>query len=218
MRFGLVTIALLMQFFLGAPASAVDWKNSGRSALSGNPYLAYGYNPRSGLTTGYLAAFRIGPGRTDECKLVFRRDVNGIAVKYLEETWVPGPEGRFDRRAAIVMQDDEPVLKFPKTSLGGDCDWILPFNVGPHVFDTSDEVAVKMNVPDKGNWIGVYVISAKRAWFHAQPNDISVQKSYLIGGDVIFVYDERPDWYFVQYDNGKKKTVGWIKKADTVQP
>ncbi|MCC2971636.1 SH3 domain-containing protein [Massilia sp. IC2-476] len=40
----------------------------------------------------------------------------------------------------------------------------------------------------------------------------------MVRGDVVYVYEERPDWYFVRYDNGKRETMGWIRKSDTVQP
>lgn len=29
-------------------------------------------------------------------------------------------------------------------------------------------------------------------------------------------YDEKPNWYYVKYSNGKSETVGWIRKVDTV--
>lgn len=107
---------------------------------------------------------------------------------------------------------------FPRESLKGDCDWILPFNVGPRVFETSDKVAIAMEVPNVGNWVGVYGIGVKRAKFHSRPDNASVRKEYLVEGDIIYVFDEQPEWYFVQYENGRRKTVGWIRRSDTVQP
>lgn len=200
------------------PIFANDLEHSGRSERSDNPFLAYGYNPKTQVITGYLAAFRTAPGRTDACKLVFKGHPNRLMVKYLEENWVYGDQNQSDANVSITTKNNESFIKIPKIYLGGDCDWILPFKVGPRVVDTPDEVAVTMKVSNVGDWIGVYAISAKQAKVHSRPNSASVRKAYLVEGNVIYVYDEQPDWYFVQYDNGEKKTVGWIRKADTVQP
>jgi hypothetical protein len=197
---------------------AAELDYSGKADISANPFLAYGYNPKTKVISGYLAAFRVAPGRTDECKLVFAGSAERLSVKYLEETWVSTGRSESDNGISLTVERDEPYLKFNKETMGGDCDWILPFNVGRRVSETADEVVVKMRVPSVGDWIGVYVIGAKKARFHREPSNASVSKAYLIGGNVAYVYEEQPDWYFVRYDNGKKITTGWIRKSDTVQP
>lgn len=212
-----VLVAVTIQG-LGFKALALELNYSAKSEMSDNPFLAYGYNPKTKVITGYLAALRTAPGRTDDCKLVFKADGKRLAVKYLEEAWVSKSGNQPDGSAQITTEKGEPFLKFSKASLGGDCDWILPFNVGPLVLDGPDEVAVRMKVSNAGNWIGVYVVNAEQAKFHGQADNASVQKAYVVKGDVIYVFDERPGWYFVRYQNGSRKTVGWIKKTDTVQP
>jgi hypothetical protein len=214
----LCAAVMLMVQCLAISAYAFQLDYSARSNISENPFLAYGYNPRSKVITGYLTALRTAPGRTDECKLVFKGRPNRLSVKYLEHKWVSGGENRDGASVFITTEKGTPSLRFSKNFLGGDCDWILPFNIGPRVSESADEVAVTMKAPNVGSWIGVYAISAKRTHFHSQPEDSSMRKAYLVEGDVIFVYEERPEWYFVQYENGKRKTVGWIRKADTVQP
>lgn len=199
------------------PALASDLTYSARTESWDNPFLAYGYNPKTKLFTGYLAAFRTAPGRTDECKLVFKGNAKRLAIKYLEVTWVYGHENQNDSTGYISNHNNRPLLRLFKTSLGGDCDWILPFKIGPRVSETVDEVAVAMKPSKEGSWIGVYAIGAKRARFHSQPNNASARKVYLIAGDLIYVYHEQRDWYFVQYEKEKRKTIGWIRKADTVQ-
>lgn len=197
---------------------AADLRNSARTDIWEDPFLAYGYNPKTKVITGYLEAFRTAPGRTDACKLVFRGNADRLTVKYRERTWVPGSDSKFGSGVSIKRERGELFLKFSKESLGGDCDWIIPFNVGQRVIDTADEVSVTMTAPRVGNWIGVFAISAKLAKFHSRPDSASVRNAHLVEGDVIYVYEERPDWYFVQFEEGKRKTVGWIKKSDTVQP
>lgn len=202
----------------GFSVFASELEMSGESDKWDNPFLAYGFDPKNKIVTGYLAALRTAPGRTDECKLVFKGKSDRLKVKYLEREWVAASRSESEKSVIVITEKNEPTLKFPRESLGGDCDWILPFTLGSPETETDNTVTVTMRVPNVGSWIGVYVISSRRAIFHAQPNKTSMRKEYLVRGDVIYVYDERPDWYFVQYENGKKKAVGWIKKADTVQP
>jgi len=212
----IIAVMLLVAFqYVGLPANATEIRSSARSDRWDNPFLAYGYNPTTKVLTGYLAVHRTAPGRTDQCRLVFKAYANRIAVKYQGEAWVFESQNETDSGVTIVIEGDEPFLKFLKASLGSECDWILPFVVETHVSDT---VAVSMKVSDVGNWISVYVINAKRANFHTHPDSASVRKSYLVAGDVIYVYDEQPGWYFVRFENEKTKTAGWIRKADTVQP
>jgi hypothetical protein len=219
-RIGSWIIVVLIQC-VGIPAIASELNYSGRSDIWENPFLAYGYNPKTNLITGYLAALRTAPGRTDECKLAFAgnsAETHSLSVKYMAEAGQYKRKNPTDSGVSIALEKSGFHLKFSKKMLGGDCDWILPFVVGPRVSETSDEVIVAMKVPNSGSWVGVYAISAKRAKFHSRPDNASVQKAFLVAGDVIYVYDERPDWYFVQYEEGKRKTVGWIRRSDTVQP
>jgi hypothetical protein len=204
--------------FVGSFALADELSYSAKSEISANPFVAYGYNPKTKVLSGYLAAFRTMPGRTDECKVVFSGNGDNWSVKYHEDIWVPASQTGKNNDFSIATEKNEIYLHFSKESMGGDCEWILPFKVGPRVRETADKVIVTMKVWQSGDWIGVYVIGAKKANFHSEPNNASVRNAYLIEGNVIYVYDERPDWYFVQHDNGKKKTTGWIRKIDTVQP
>jgi len=215
-----IILSLLLIFFpfFYVSVGAMDLNYSAKSDVAENPFVAYGYNPETRIVSGYLAAFRVTPGRTDSCKLVFRGNSNRLDVKFQEETWESASEAESGSKVFITVRNSEIFLDFKKDSLGGDCEWILPFKVGSRVIETNDKVAVTLRAPNRGDWVGVYVISAKKALFHSEPDTASIKKAYLIPGDVIYVIKEKPDWYFVQYDNQKRKTVGWIKKADTVQP
>ncbi|WP_409269394.1 SH3 domain-containing protein [Massilia sp. BHUDP2] len=213
-----ILICLLMAISpcVGICAFTDELDYSAKSDFSDNPFLAYGYNPKTKVISGYLAAFRTAPGRTDECKLVFKGSSDRLLVKYSEETWAS--MGGNDSFVSVAMEKNDPYLKFHRESMGGDCDWILPFKVGKRVHVAGGEVFVSAKVPVIGDWIGVYVINSKRAQFHSGPDSNSLKKGYVVKGDVVYVYDEQPEWYFVRYDNGKKSKSGWIKKLDTVQP
>jgi hypothetical protein len=219
-RITIMIIALLIQFS-DSVATAAELSYSAKSDIWENPFLAYGYNPKTKLLTGYLAALRTAPGRTDECKLAFSRSIktpNALSVRYIGEAEAEKQPVRTSSGVLIVQEKNEFYLRLYKPLLGGDCNWILPFVVGARVRETADDIIIPMKYPNVGNWIGVNVVNAKRAKFHSQPDAALVQKAFLVEGDVIYVYEERPDWYFVRFEEGKKKTIGWIKKSDTVQP
>ena len=212
-------VAMLVHLF-AAPLSAADSNYSGRSDIWENPFLSFGYNPKTDVVTGHLIALRTAPGRTDECKLVFagRSSIkNSFSVKYMEQDEVYERPSQSAASVSIGL-GNEFRLKLLKKDLAGDCDWILPFAGGSRVQESADEITLTMKVPNTGSWIGVYVIKAKRVRFHSQPSNATMQKAFVVAGDVVYVYDERPDWYFVRYEDGKSKTMGWIKKSDTVQP
>lgn len=66
-------------------------------------------------------------------------------------------------------------------------------------------------------WKMVSAVRSKRAYFYSEPDEISKGKAFLVAGDVIRIYEENENWYYVKYQNGKKETAGWIKKSDTIQ-
>lgn len=216
-------LVLLVALLLTQVASthAYQIKQSGRSKTVDSPFVAYGYNPRTRIIAGYLAALRTSPGRTDECKLAFSgnpREKEGFLVTYAGRDAPSVKSKRNKSRAFLVVEQNAPYLKFPKKSLEGECKWILPFVVESKESEDSDEVTVEMPVQHSGNWIAVNVIDAQKAKFHSRPDASAVQKPYLVRGDVIYIYDENSDWYFVKYEERKRKTEGWIRKADTLQP
>ena len=212
-------LAIIQCFF--ASAQAYDLRYSGRTEIWDNPFIAFGYNPATKITTGYLAALRTAPGRTDECKLIFSGGKNGkdeFFAAFIGEHPSTDPSNKRDNRIFLISEKNSSYLKFSRKNLGGDCDWILPFVVETDLSENRDQVLVELNVANAGAWISVYVIGAQKARFYSRPDSSSARKAYLVKGDIIYVYDERPDWYYIKYDEGKTKTEGWIRKSDTLQP
>ena len=66
------------------------------------------------------------------------------------------------------------------------------------------------------NWKLVSGVGSKRAYFHSNPQPKDKKKSFLVAGDPLYIYEEKPEWYFVKYRDGKKETTGWIKKTDAI--
>lgn len=220
MKFSIQLIFVVLLAYFSVPVIANDLKHSGATELWDNPFIAFGYNPKTKITTGYLAALRTAPGRTDACKLIFSSDLNKkneFVVKYLDEKKSHKTPGQVRHTASLVVENNITYLRFLKKDVGGDCDWILPFVVESELSEDSNKIMVEVEAQRGGEWISVYTIAVEKAKFHSQPDSSSEGNAFLVKGDVIYVYDEKPEWYFVKYDEGKKKTEGWIKKSDTLQ-
>ncbi|MBA4055564.1 MAG: hypothetical protein C0490_12690 [Marivirga sp.] len=208
-------------FLLFSFSSAVAGESisSGKNDILDNPNVSVGINRDTGMVTGFLVGLRTAPGRTDECRLVFAgsmKDPNTFSVKYLSEA--DGYSDKGSTSPAVVDKNGGDLqIRMKKDQMGGDCEWILPFADGSRIEESDSEVAVNFGKIIPGDWIGVFVIASKRASFYRTTEQLSVQNSFLIQGDLIYVYDEKPGWYYVKYQGEKKLTTGWIMKKDTVQ-
>lgn len=211
--------ALALLSFSFSPVFASDLSVSGKNAITDNPFVAYGVNPVTEVVTGYLLGLRASPERTNACRFAFAgslKNPSAFTVKYLSE--VDGYEKGGSTSPAVVKNiDGDLLINIKKDQMGGDCEWILPFISEPRVKESRGEVAIHFGNVNQGDWIGVFVIKSERARFYRTTEDSSVQKSFLIQGDYIYVYNEKPGWFFVKYAGRKRETTGWIKKSDTVQ-
>lgn len=213
-----IFILTLLVFSLSS-VDARELLRSGKNGVLDNPFVSFGVNLESGVVTGYLVGLRIAPGRTDECKLVFAghvKEMSAFSVRYISD--VDGYEDGMSKSPAVVTETDGKIhIRMKKDQMGGDCEWILPFIDESRVKDDGDQVTVSLGELIRGDWIGVLAIKSRRAPFYRKAERSSVQDAFLVQGDLIYVYDEKPGWYYVKYQGRKKMTVGWIKKDDTVQ-
>lgn len=79
---------------------------------------------------------------------------------------------------------------------------------------SDNELQFSINEPR--DWKRVSAIRSSKAYFHSAPDRSSAGKAYLVEGDLIYVYEDKRDWYYVKLRNRKKETSGWIKSSDTV--
>jgi hypothetical protein len=200
-------------------ATAVELATSGKNDILENPTIFYGVNRATHVLTGYLVALRKSPGRTDECRFAFSgnlRSPNKFLVKYLSE--IDGYEASGAMSSAVLAgRAGDLFIRIKEEQLGGECEWILPFIGGPRVKESESDVSISFGKILPGDWIGVFAIRSAKARFHGSPDKSSVQNAFLVQGDVIYVYDEKPGWYYVKYQERKKTIIGWVKQSDTVQ-
>jgi len=191
---------------------------SWRTEIYENPYFTVGYDFKYGVVTGYMAALRTAPGETNECKLLFKGDganKGNISVKIANVT--AGQSQSAMLSGQLEIRNNRFQLVVNKSQLPGDCDWLLPFVGYPAVEEKSGQVIVTVLPTISGDWRAVGVIQAKKAYFHQSPDEVTVQKTYLVSGDVLHIYDEKPGWYFVKFQGRKKEVLGWIRVRDTIQ-
>ncbi|MET3117228.1 hypothetical protein AAKU64_001444 [Undibacterium sp. GrIS 1.8] len=201
---------------------AADITSSGKNEIFDNPFIVTGFNPNTNVVTGYVSALRTAPGKTDECKFVFfgqvkNKNVVTVFVKNTLDQSANQTSVLKDIKAELTADLKQEKLTFNKKTLPGDCEWILPFIGEPKVIEEDKQLSIQIDKSTKLDFLGVYVIRSKRTYFHKLPDEGSIEKTFLVNGDLAYVYEEKEDWYYVKFPGRKKETVGWIKKSDTIQ-
>lgn len=208
--------------FLHLFAYADSAIRSSRTDIIDNPFVIIAKNPSHKIITGYVAALRTSPGRTDECKFIFRGQLanNEMADLLIADASISGltadSQGAFSN-GTFMRRGEINTLAVNQAGIPGDCAWILGFIGEPTVIEKGSRFEILFNPEEVGTWLGVNVVRTKRAYFHDQPRAESKGKAFLVKGDIVYIYDERSDWFYVKYQRGKKETIGWIRKSDTVQ-
>lgn len=217
----MVFAAFILSVSLTSYSSPSSWPASGKSDHIANPFVIIGFNPETQLLTGFVSAVRIAPGRTDECSFVFSGDLGRSSKLKLAY----GHRGDSVAEDSIIRQDalldyrrvDSPELRIKKPIADEDCDWILPFVGQPGINESEREISISLAQREGGDWIGVYAIKSERARFHGAPDQNSARKSYVVRGDVIYVYKWEGDWCYAKFEKNGKATQGWLRKSDILR-
>lgn len=69
-----------------------------------------------------------------------------------------------------------------------------------------------------GDWNSLTVVRAKRAYFYSRDNHSTKEKSYVVRGDLLYIYSEKPDWLYVKFAAGNKERKAWVRRSDTLTP
>ena len=215
-------LAFALFFSLHLHAQADNSIKFGRTAIFNNPFVVVAQNPKSKVISGYLEALRTSPGRTDECKFIFRGKplMNNISeLSIVDAVSANLNEGGVNEIAhgTFKKSGDKNFIVVDPANLLGECDWILDFVGRPSVIRVGKQFEISFKIDEISDWIAVSVIRSKRAYFYVKPNGPRKGKAFIVAGDLIYIYDENLNWYFVKFQTGKKETAGWIKKTDTIQ-
>lgn len=194
---------------------------SERSEIFDNPFIATGVDKKTNYLTGYLSGLRTAPGRTDECKFAFSGQIekNNSAVIFIKDA--VRTENKIEPSVAtkgkMTIKNKRKIIVIEKNGLPGNCDLVLSFIGDPVISEANNVLSINFNGGEGGEWQAVHVVAANRAYFYSEPNALTMGKAFLVAGDLIYVYDEKPGWYYVKFQGRKKETVGWIKQSDTIQ-
>lgn len=202
--------------------AASDVRSAKNDYFIDNPFIAIGVNQATHVLTGYFSVLRTAPGRTDECKFVFRgmiapdRKIRlSIKDAVLEnQNDVPQHPTEF---ATLTATDEAVHIDLPKSLALGDCDWLLGWVGGPEILEREGGFDLTVHTKPGQGWIGVAAIRSRRAFFHATPDEGTVRKAFVVAGNVVYVLEEKPGWYRVKFTHAAKETVGWIRASDTLQ-
>jgi hypothetical protein len=218
-----IVVAWSIAFAFTPMAHSENNVNSSRTEIFDNPFFVIAENPQTKLITGYLAALRTAPDRTDACKVFFQGVDGGkgtinISLQDAEPTANMEGIGFLRVNSGLLRREKENYVVSIKTSdVPGNCDWILEFLGEPSVVKRENYLDISIEAKKSGDWTAVRVAKSKRAYFHTTPDIKTKSKSFVIAGDLLYVYKENVDWYFVKYDGAKKQTSGWIRKEDILE-
>lgn len=165
--------------------------------------LTLGLDPQSQELTGYYqngtGMDAEGKGPQFNCTFFLRGKKSGDS--YQVQTWFPGDPTSTKIKGQLKVSGGAIALKL--SELPGGCAMVDP--------DLAKPEGESMTQDATGNWIGIRVISAKRAHFFEDPTAVAPRKTYVVRGDGVRVWEKKPGWVLVDYEGRNK---GWIKTED----
>jgi hypothetical protein len=125
--------------------------------------------------------------------------------KYQVTTWYPGDNEYIKGELRFVLKEGRREIDMRLESEHGGC-----WNVHPFAKNASP---VTLGLIEHGDWIGVKLVSANKAFFHKGPTPQMKGRAYLVKYDPVRVIKVQVGWVEAEY--GAKKVVrGWIKESD----
>lgn len=171
--------------------------------------LLVGVDPQTQTVTGYYQngtgsnADHSGPQFSCVFYLVGKKTGESYAV----QTWFPG-DPKLKKLIGGELrwtagEGKNPALLLKLKELPGGCGMVDP--------DLASPQGEQMLLDTPGQWREVRVVAAKRAHFFENPEAIAPRKSYVVQGDGLRVWEQRPGWVQADFE-GKNK--GWVKEED----
>lgn len=199
------------------------WGGVGEGAHGENGTLIVGINVTTKVLSGYYESSDRSRTINAECRFYFEGKFESKSIVPIRITGVhPGlirEKSEIIEGKAVIQSNSKyyNIVIYPDR-IPPSCDWLysgLPSYVPPPNFKLIN--GLSNSFQKNGSWQAVNVIRSKRAYFYRQPTETSKEKKFLVAGDLIYIYEENPDWYYAKYQGERKDTSGWIKRADTVQ-
>ncbi|MFO1463278.1 MAG: hypothetical protein U1F66_05840 [bacterium] len=199
-------------FVLALSCLAPDLRAAGSAAPASGVYgeLTLGYDPQSQTLSGYYqngtGQDASGQGPLFSCifALLGKRQGEGFAV----QTWFPGEgkaqqviSGRLQFLAGAGAEPGSVRLKLDEEP--GGCGMVDP--------DLAKAEGSQRTLDTPGSWTAVRVVSAKRAHFYGSPEAVAPRKTYVVRGDGLRVWEQKPGWVLAEFEGRNR---GWIQEKD----
>jgi hypothetical protein len=190
-----VAIFLLSMFC--SPVSAADTPTSGR-------YGPLSIAIQDGTAYGVFFETRVGNG-TDSapqfsCIFLLQGPLEGSKASVL--TWFPGDKERIrgvldlGRSPSLQLQEDQPGCGMASGQMVSE-----PYSL---MLDARHD-----------EWVGVGVVTAKKAVLRQEPVDTGIKSPYVVQFDPVAVLERRPGWVRIQYLGEDDSVKGWVRENET---
>jgi hypothetical protein len=147
-----------------------------------------------------------GPGGAPQftCAFLFRGTLEGDRATIT--SWTPGDGKRI--AGELVFKGDAVTLQLQEDQPG--C-----------AMTSGDTVQMPYEVSrtmDGAGWLGVALVSARRASIRVAPGAPAPRKPYLVAFDPVVILERAGEWTRVAYLGGATPVSGWLRATELVAP
>lgn len=145
-----------------------------------------------------------GPGSAPPFSCVFLLRGTLTGDRAAVETWFPGAPERIG--GDLVFKPDGADLKLQEDH--GGCPMTTGSMVGQPLGLSRDEEGT--------GWLGVGLVTAKRAVLRATPEGPMPRAPYIVEHDPVVILERRDRWVRASYRGGSRPISGWLATSDLV--
>ena len=177
--------------FAGGPATGV-YENG----------LLVGYDPATGLVTGYFAMTRDGPPGFS-CIFYLKGRLAGASAPIA--TYFPETPTSDVIKGELTLIGPKSVRISLPTDHGG-CGNVWSF--------ADKDQPADFQVDSPRAWLGVRVAKSDKVYFYPTAGAAAHGRAYMVKGDGFGVVARQTGWVEADFEGGRRSTWGWVREAD----
>jgi len=164
--------------------------------------LMIGYDPASGIVSGYFDMTQDGPPVVS-CLFALQGKLAGAGA--VVDTYPPDSRASDLIKGQLVMRS-KTTLRLTLPSDHGGCGNVWGFSDKDNPSDFTLQTARP--------WTSVRVVKADKAYFYASAGATTHGRAYLVPWDGVGVLAGKPGWVQAEFVGGKRPISGWLRAAD----